>query len=433
MAAVTAAVPTLSQIHSWSTEHLETAATHWSETAATWEHAFTVIHREASNPGGTQWIGAAADAAVLRTGTDKVVVVGVADTLHAAAQVARDGAQEIVGARELALQAVNDARAAGFTIGEDLSVTSRTPGPPALMAAREAQAQVFAAAIRTSAENLVAIDTEVAGKVSAAIGGVNTAQFGDTPVTPNQHKKPQIQPVDNRTFKQGPPQPDPGTPDDPVGGVDRHPIYPDHRPNGKWAPANSGADGDAAAQHTFDQMEQRGIPVVRQEIRVSVTDPQTGKTYIRYYDGLQPTGVPGQYIGIEHKTNASPITENQSIADSLVNSGNAARGTLNGQPIDVVGARTIRVSWPPPEGLPTEGLLGRAAGPLEGLPPPVEAPPPASVEPLPAAPRFLPPLAGGPNGAPGMPNLVELPHSHPGELPTLGQDLIPGERAAEEP
>jgi hypothetical protein len=46
---------------------------------------------------------------------------------------------------------------------------------------------------------------------------------------------------------------------------------------------------------------------------------------------------------------------------------------------------------------------------------------------------MLPPLAGGPNGMPGMPNLVELPHSHPGELPVLGQDLIPGERAAEEP
>jgi len=57
----------------------------------------------------------------------------------------------------------------------------------------------------------------------------------------------------------------------------------------------------------------------------------------------------------------------------------------------------------------------------------------APVEPVPAAPRMLPLLAGGPNGMPGMPNLVELPHSHPGELPVLGQDLIPGERAAEEP
>jgi hypothetical protein len=298
-----------------------------------------------------------------------------------------------------------------------------------LQAARQVQAQTLAAAIRASAENLVSVDTEVAGKVSSAIAGVNSVQFGDTPVAP-QNKKPQIQSVDNRTFKQGP-QPDPGTPDDPVGGVDRHPIYPDHRPNGRWAPANSGADGDAAAQHTFDQMEQRGIPVVRQEVRVAVTDPVTGKTYVRYYDGLQPTGVPGQYVGIEHKTNASPITENQSIADSLVNGGNAARGTLNGQPIEVVGADTIRVPWPPPEGLPAAEVLGRAADPIMQAPPSVEVAPP--LEPMPAPPRMLPPLAAGPNGMPGMPDLVELPHSYRGELPVLGQDLIPGERAAEEP
>jgi hypothetical protein len=103
MAAVTAAVPTLSQIQAWSTDHLEAAASHWTQTADDWEHAFTVIHRETPPRGGTPWRGVAADAAVLRTGTDRVVVVGAAGSLHAAASAARSGADEIAGARQLAL------------------------------------------------------------------------------------------------------------------------------------------------------------------------------------------------------------------------------------------------------------------------------------------------------------------------------------------
>jgi hypothetical protein len=209
MPAVTAVAPTLSQIQAWSTDHLETAATHWTQTADTWEDAFTKIHREAPYPGGTPWEGAAAEAAVLHTGTDRVVVVGAADSLHSAATAARYGAEEIAGARQLALQAADEAQAAGFTVGEDLSVSSRqNGGPPAVQAARQAQAQLFAATIRARAENLVAVDTEVGSHVSAAIAGVNTAQFGDTPVTPPPPtKKPEIQAVDNHTVKQAPPQP----------------------------------------------------------------------------------------------------------------------------------------------------------------------------------------------------------------------------------
>ena len=343
MAAVTAAVPTLSRIQGWSTDHLETAAAHWTQTAHTWEDAFTAIHREAPYPGGTPWEGQAADAALLRTGSDRAVVVGAADSLHSAASAARYGAEEIGFARQLALEAVAEARAAGFTVGEDLSVTTQMSGPPALQATRQAQAQLLAAQIHARAEALAAADAEVAGKVSTAIAGVNAAQFGSTPVTPPPKRKPEIQAVDNHTWKQDPPTPTPSTPDDPG----RHPVYPDHKPNGQWAPANSGFDGDAAMNHTFDDMEKRGIPLIRQQIQVRVTDPATGKTCVRLYDALQPTGTPGQYIGIEHKVNASPLTENQEIVDNLVNAGTPARGTLNGQPIEVVRTDLIRVSWPP--------------------------------------------------------------------------------------
>lgn len=212
MAAVAAVAPTLSQIHAWRTGHLETAAAQWTQTADTWEDAFTKIHRETPYPGGTPWEGEAAEAAVLRTGIDRVVAVRATDSLHSAASAARYGAEEIAIARQLALQAVAGARDAGFTVADDLSVTSRSGGPLAVQAARQAQAQLLAATIRARAEALVAVDTEVAGKVSAAIAGVNAAQFGDIPVAPPPPEKPQIQAVDNEIFKQEPPQPIPPDP-----------------------------------------------------------------------------------------------------------------------------------------------------------------------------------------------------------------------------
>ena len=132
MAATATLVPSLSQIHGWDAEHLEAAATHWTTTAHRWDDAFTKVYREAPYPGGTLWEGAAADAAIERVGRDRHEVLGAVETLHGAASVARNGAEEIHTARQLALDAVNEAEAAGFTVGEDLSVTSRqSGGPPA--------------------------------------------------------------------------------------------------------------------------------------------------------------------------------------------------------------------------------------------------------------------------------------------------------------
>jgi hypothetical protein len=200
----------------------------------------------------------AADAAVLRTGADRVVVVGAADGLHAAAAAARYGAGEIAGARQLALQAVDEARAAGFTVGEDLSVTSRQGGPPAVQVARQAQAQMHAAAIRASAENLVAVDTQVATRISTAIVGLNTAQFADTASSGatagrrDNPKKPTFQMVDNHTFKQdggGDPAPDPPPPTPPARGLPpeglRPPVDGPLTPGPASRPSEQGKDGQS--------------------------------------------------------------------------------------------------------------------------------------------------------------------------------------------
>ncbi len=130
MSGVSAAtVPSLSQIVSWDIQHLEDAARGWSATAQQWENSFSCVHCESLAPGGAAWDGEAADAAQERTYRDLLRVRGLADTLHESGAIARRGADELGSAKRRALQAVSDAEASGFAVGQDLSVTSRYPLP----------------------------------------------------------------------------------------------------------------------------------------------------------------------------------------------------------------------------------------------------------------------------------------------------------------
>lgn len=350
-------MPSLSQILAWDAQHLCQAAVDWVSTAEQWEGSFSSVHHGCLSPGGTVWEGVAADAARERTFADLVRVRGLSDTLREAATIARRGADQLDYLKRNAIDAIKDAREAGFAVGEDLSVTD----PSGRGALRVGQARQHAATIAARATALSVADNEIATKITTTTTELTHHGF-------DQSERTTIQAVD---YKTAPPTPAPGTPDD-SGNDSRHPDYPDHKPDGTWAPGNSGVDGDVAANHTFDEMEALGTPLIRQQIQVKVTDPATGKTYARVYDALQPTEVPGQYIGIEHKVNASPITTNQRTVDDLVNAGTPARGILNGQPIEVVDVDVIRTSWPPSaQGIGE--MPGSAPMPVGGNPAPLPA------------------------------------------------------------
>jgi hypothetical protein len=195
MVAVTAAVvPTLSQVRSWQIAHLTTAADHWISNATIWESAFSEVFYGMPNPGGAPWLGLAADAAQERAYRDRMTIIGVADELHAAALVARSGATQLEFAKRQVLSAVSDARAAGFTVDEDLSVSSPPSGnSAALVGTRLSQAQQFASHIRSAAVTLATLDQEVAGKISAAATGVSMLTLPDAPPsepTPADPKDP---------------------------------------------------------------------------------------------------------------------------------------------------------------------------------------------------------------------------------------------------
>ena len=163
-------VSTLSQIEAYSTDHLVEAADHWDKLADRWEDAHWQIRNQAQV---LDWQGAAAEALRARTTSDYTIASGQADQLRSTSRIARQQAGELDHLRNSVLYAVEDAHNAGFIVGEDFSVTDiRTSRTAAELAARQAQAQVFAADIRGRAGALVGADTAVAADLSSAAAGI---------------------------------------------------------------------------------------------------------------------------------------------------------------------------------------------------------------------------------------------------------------------
>jgi hypothetical protein len=174
-------IPSLTQVRAWDTGHLTEAATRWTATATAtmWEDAFTHVSIQITKPGDTPWEGVAAEAAQERAYSDRLKVAGLADRLRGASSVARRGADQIAYARQRVLDAVRRAEQAGFTVGEDFSVTSYENGSPAQLVARHARAKAYAADIRARAGELVAADRQTATGITSATAGVGGSTFGD--------------------------------------------------------------------------------------------------------------------------------------------------------------------------------------------------------------------------------------------------------------
>ncbi len=171
---------TLSQIRAWSTEHLIDAAGYWTQTADRWEDAFLTMRNQAHS---ITWHGAGGDGLRQRTGADLSVVSGKADQLRQAAGIARSGASDISAAQRRVLYGVEDAQDAGFTVGEDLSVIDTRSTAPAERAARQAQAEAFAADIRLRAEQLDGAEVKVASQLTTATAGLSSGGFAQNPIS----------------------------------------------------------------------------------------------------------------------------------------------------------------------------------------------------------------------------------------------------------
>jgi hypothetical protein len=210
---LTIGLPTLRQIYGWDVDHLSEAPDHWGSTANRWDDVYGQVWQQSL---GMDWEGRARDALIERSTADKAMVARKSDRLREAAQIAREGVGDISRVQRSVLYKVDDARQAGFVVGEDLSVTdTQTSSKAAELAARRAQAQAFSADISSRAAQLVATDSEVGTKLTAKAGDVGSLTFDEKPINYNGKSTPvgadprngTIQLVD---WKQAPtPTPDP--------------------------------------------------------------------------------------------------------------------------------------------------------------------------------------------------------------------------------
>lgn len=153
-------LPSRSEIEAWSTRDLDAAAARWRTSATASDEAFAQ-HR--ANIVNTNWAGDAKDAAVNRVTTDAVVVSNQGAVQRGGAQIAEDGSRDIRAAKQEALDAIAEAEANGFEVGEDLSITDTREVDETEVAARALAAREHAEDIRWFAERLVQAD-ELVGK-----------------------------------------------------------------------------------------------------------------------------------------------------------------------------------------------------------------------------------------------------------------------------
>lgn len=352
-----AGTPSRSQIENWDVGHLESAATHWSTTAEQWEGHFSGIHQGMIRPGGTTWEGTAADAAQDRAWSDVVKVRRLADGLHSASGFARNGADDIAWAKRQALTAINDAEQAGFTVREDLSVIDRSmPSLASDGQDRQTQAKEFAHDIQTKAQALATMDKSVANQITTALAPLQGLDF---PEESKPGHDPTVQTVDYGFKRDTPTTPKPN-PKDP------NPNYPNRTNDGKYGTGNS-LDGKAAEKAALDKRQaDLGIPIIRDQVVAThpdVINPDTGKPQRRLYDGLEPTGVPGEYIGVEAKTHQGVGRDKpQQRFDDAVSPEHPATAVLNGQPIKIVGTDLAYPpeGWVPPPPQPGVSPFGGA-------------------------------------------------------------------------
>ncbi|WP_396929691.1 hypothetical protein [Mycolicibacterium sp.] len=224
--AATGVIPSLSQVRAWDTVHLTEAAARWTDTAAMWEDAFARVSSQISVPGGTRWDGSAAEAAQVRSSSDRLRVIGLADRLHQAARIAGRGADQLAYAKQRVMDSVNRASECGFVVGEDFSVTTRNAISPAELAIWQAEADAFATDIGARVGELVVADRQIAARITDATAGVGAANFSDG------EKGNLVEPASTARFKDSPAD-DTSDPSSPGGGYGSyHYGYPFSTPEG---------------------------------------------------------------------------------------------------------------------------------------------------------------------------------------------------------
>lgn len=359
------ALPSRSEIEEWPTQHLDDAATQLRSMGTQSVALFDEHRQSIIAPGGTTWEGDAKDAALNRVTADTAVVRRQTSVQDEAANIAENGSHDVQAAKREALEAITAAENDGFKVGEDLTVTDTRTVDRDSLAARQTAATEHAEDIRWYAERLVQADTLVGERLqtkAAELEGIRFDGEGDG-------RDGTVQFVDNETEDPAPetdtgedtgtgdaddPDADSetGDPDTPAddGPKSQHPDYPNRNRDGTYRDDNS-VDGKAAEKAALDKREEEtGITLDRRQVKAThpdVNNRKTGKPQGRYYDALEPTDNPDEYIGIEAKTHEGvDRTPDQKRFDGAVSPERPATAVVDGREVRIVGTDLAH----PPEG-----------------------------------------------------------------------------------
>jgi hypothetical protein len=395
----TAPFPSLSEVIAWNSAYLDDAVTHWNKAADKWDDAYSQTYRQAQRPGGTEWIGAAADAAVEKVGSDRLAVVRAADTLREAARNAQSGSSRLSFARQRVLNSVAEAEEAGFNVGEDYSVTSvQSGGGAAARAARDAQALAFASRIHVRLAELMATDEEVASAITTAANGVQLLGFSDRPIVRPGEDKPTVQGV---SFFGPLPERPKLEPDPPPGGWSDDPV--------------TRAAQKIAYGHAFGEHGAREFPGLSKDELARIVDDMFRRASGDSSGLLVGRTADGAPVLYDPKTNIIIIRDPKAL-----DCGTVYRPNVPNLSAYLDGKVPTRVGSLPPDQL--------SDGPISPVAPRPPGPrlPDAPVEPPRPAPEVTkaPPVRGGP--LPGAPQFVPVPGLTAGREPpvigSLGQE-----------
>jgi hypothetical protein len=187
-------IPTLSEIENWDTSDLHNAASRWRQSATESENVFEQHRKNIAALGGTDWEGDAKDTALDRS-LLTLLSSACRETFCARQPIADNGSEDVRAAQRKALEAIAEAEADGFKVGQDLSVTDTRRVDVFSVAGRKVAATEHAENIRWNAEQLVKADAFVGQRLQTKAAELKGIQFdGEGDKT--------VQAVD---FKQDPP------------------------------------------------------------------------------------------------------------------------------------------------------------------------------------------------------------------------------------
>lgn len=157
----------------------------WKQTAASMVTSAETYERSVRNPGGQPWTGATATAAIDMAGQDLSAVKNMRTAIDAMADAATNSINNPVIPNLNDVRAkIADAEAAGFTVGDDLSVTFQDSRPPDVKKKEDAERR--ATEIQNAATKWWTSDQAVADQITrdkaglavnfSALGGLNAAE-----------------------------------------------------------------------------------------------------------------------------------------------------------------------------------------------------------------------------------------------------------------